>query len=238
MRTITALVAWFALLFSTPTIVSAQPVHSIVYKSGNWSGYALTGSSFTEITATFNIPPVARRLCARAVSEWVGIDGTNNSDLIQTGVLIYSGNPTATSVGCGAPIIVAWWEILPGAEVPMSLTIHTGDSITATINEIETNTWLITLFDNTTGESQSVVLPYAGPLTSAEWIVEAPSTQLGVMVAMPWQLPIRFDELGVTGDVKKTMEIWLGQNGQNVGIPDFHADAHDLFAQGFSVIYN
>jgi len=67
--------------------------------SGNWSGYAVENGVFDGVTATFNVASLTidqPSICETgtvgepsqycAMSTWVGIDGYDNSDLIQAGI--------------------------------------------------------------------------------------------------------------------------------------------------------
>jgi hypothetical protein len=101
-------------------------------------------------------------------SQWVGIDGFNNSDLIQTG--------TESDFVNGRARYDAWWEILPAAETVIStMTVQPGDTMSATITKGSGSSWTITIKDVTNGGHFSTVQTYNGPRTSAEWIEEAPT---------------------------------------------------------------
>jgi hypothetical protein len=98
----------------------------------------------------------------------VGIDGFNNSSLIQTG--------TESDYYSGSAHYDAWWEILPAAETVIpSITVHPGDTMSATITKGSGSSWTITIRDASSGTSFSTVQTYTGAQTSAEWIEEAPS---------------------------------------------------------------
>ncbi len=114
------------------------------------------------------MPTVTRSHGNTYSSSWIGIDGFNNSDLIQTG--------TEQDVSAnGLTNYYAWWEILPASETTISsMTIQPGDHMSASINNNGNGTWTISLTDNTTGQSFSTTQTYTGPARSAEWIMEAP----------------------------------------------------------------
>jgi hypothetical protein len=142
------------------------------WTSRNWSGYALTGAGITNVVGNWIVPrvlsPTTAKRKNRFSSSWVGIDGFNNSDLIQAGTEQDWVHRTA--------FYQAWWEILPAAETPItSLTIHPGDAMSVSITEGAPSTWTIVVSDTTTGRSFSIVKRYSGPRTSAEWIQEAPT---------------------------------------------------------------
>jgi hypothetical protein len=99
-------------------------------------------------------------------SDWVGIDGYNNNDLIQTG--------TESDYYNGSPHYYAWWEILPAAETKISsITVKPGDTVTASIDKVSASSWTITITDGSS--SFTTTQTYTGPQTSAEWIEEAPT---------------------------------------------------------------
>ncbi len=167
-------------------------LHS-TWSASNWSGYAETGT-FTGVTSTWIVPTVAPTSSPTYSSAWIGVDGFNNSSLIQTG--------TEEDYYSGAAHYNAWWEILPAAEtaLPSSYVVTPGDQMSASIYETAATSggvthgrkggggggsqhvWAITITDSgahhwTFATSQA----YNGPGSSAEWIMEAPS--LGGKVA-------------------------------------------------------
>ncbi|HEV2216153.1 MAG TPA: G1 family glutamic endopeptidase [Candidatus Dormibacteraeota bacterium] len=141
---------------------------SFGWASSNWSGYAITGSGFTSVTGSWTVPTVSATSKATYSSTWIGIDGFNNSSLIQTG--------TEQDYFNGSAHYNAWWEILPAAETPIgSITVHPGDKFSASVTRNSGSSWTITISDKTNGQSFTTVQSYGGPGTSAEWIQEAPT---------------------------------------------------------------
>jgi hypothetical protein len=168
--------------------LSASP--SATWSSSNWSGYAETGT-FTSISGSWTVPTAApgavtttRGRAAWYSATWLGIDGFNDSNLIQTG--------TEQDYDGGAAHYSAWWEILPAAETVIPEPVSQGDVMTATITKTPTQVtvggggffgrghstteyqWTITIADKTQGWSFQTTQAYSGAGTSAEWIVEAP----------------------------------------------------------------
>ncbi len=158
------------------------------WASSNWSGYAETGS-FTGVSGTWTVPSVSPGASASTYSAaWIGVDGFNDDDLIQTG--------TEQDYYGGSAHYSAWWEILPAAETVISETVAPGDRMSASIYETTTtsttrstpfrrrqstgNIWVINIADATQGWSFSINEAYSGPGTSAEWVVEAPEVGFSI----------------------------------------------------------
>lgn len=172
----------------TPGVPGAQNAFvRNTWAASNWSGYAETGT-FTGVTGTWTVPSVAASSSATYSSAWIGVDGFNNSNLIQTG--------TEEDYYNGAAHYNAWWEILPAAEtaLPGSYAVAPGDRMTASIYETSStvssgggggrfgrggggsseHVWVITIGDTTRSWSFSSSQAYNGPGSSAEWVMEAP----------------------------------------------------------------
>jgi hypothetical protein len=92
--------------------------------------------------------------------------------------LIQAGTDEQTS-GSGQTRYSAWLEILPQPSQPVQLSVHAGDSVSASVSQQTPTTWQVSLTDNTTGQSQQESGPYQSSGTSAEWIEEAPSAARG-----------------------------------------------------------
>ena len=140
------------------------------WASSNWSGYAITGSkgAFHAVTGSWKVPAVSATKKASYSSNWIGIDGFNNSNLIQTG--------TESDYHNGAAHYDAWWEILPASETVIAgITVHPGDAMSASITKGSGSSWTISISDSTTGKSFTATKSYSGAQTSAEWIEEAPT---------------------------------------------------------------
>jgi hypothetical protein len=150
-----------------PRISANHVTGNLGWSSSNWSGYAITGSGFTSVTGKWTVPAVSASRRATYSSNWIGIDGFNNSNLIQTG--------TESDYYNGSTHYDAWWEILPAAETVIpSITVRPGDVMTASITQGSGSSWTITISDSR-GGSFTTVQNYSGQQTSAEWIEEAPS---------------------------------------------------------------
>ena len=137
-------------------------------RSSNWSGYAVTGASYRQVTGSWTVPTVRVTTSNGYAADWVGIGGDGSQDLIQAGTSEESVNHHAT--------YYAWTEILPAPEVRISgFAIHPGDAVTVDVSQAGVGSWRITLTDHTSGQSYSKSLAYASTNRSAEWIHEAPT---------------------------------------------------------------
>jgi hypothetical protein len=154
------------------------------------------------------------------MAEWVGIDGVNNSSLIQAGIW------ESPIVGTNSFCITPWWEILPATATSFSndcTIMNVGDSITVHIYETTTpNLWEISVVDNTNGQSFSTQQYYYGPGDSAEWIVEAPTLSQGQATLSPYS-PVTFTNpkysLAPSGGVDQQTKDVMIQNGSTVSVP-------------------
>jgi len=145
--------------------------------SANWSGYAATAgaSTFTDVTGTWKVPAAS---CTPGSSSsaaiWVGLGGyaANSQYLEQTG----------TSSDCsalGTPSYYIWYELVQpgpaGGSVNVKLKLKVGDTVTASV-VANTSGILVQVKDRTRKTSFTKQLPMTdSDLSSAEWIVEAPS---------------------------------------------------------------
>lgn len=149
---------------------SSTSTSSYGWSSSNWSGYALSGTAgeYNSITGTWVVPTVQPSRGSTYSSSWIGIDGFNNSDLIQTG--------TEQDYYSGSAHYDSWWEILPASEtVITTMTVKPGDQMSASIKNDDNGDWTITINDLTENESFTTTQAYSGPAESAEWIQEAPT---------------------------------------------------------------
>jgi hypothetical protein len=176
---------------------SAPPVSApSVGASNNWSGYDVIGGPFTAVAATFNVPDVPVTSTDTDTSEWIGIDGVSNANLIQAGV--------GETVQGGTKSVYAWWEILPApATLIPTLVVNANDQVTVAIVRQADGNWLIQIQDLTDQQSWHSTFAYSGPLSSAEWIVEAPTAAVDMSVEVLGQYspPVRFTNLGLGGAV-------------------------------------
>ena len=202
-----------------PRVVTGNPHGNVnTWSASNWSGYAETGNGLTGVSGSWTVPSVQSSSSATYSSVWVGVDGFNNSNLIQTG--------TEEDFYNGAAHYNAWWEILPAAETPLSNPVSPGDQMSASIYETSAtvstggrffhrteHVWSITISDSTRNWSFNTQQAYGGSGTSAEWIVEAP--QVGGRIAT-----LAHYSFGTAGGLGTTSGDFDGANvGHTIGSP-------------------
>jgi hypothetical protein len=144
--------------------------------SRNWAGYAVTGRSFTKVTATWTQPSVTCGPGDRGArfSVWVGLGGYvgGAQGLEQTGV-----SSDCNSIS-NRPEFYAWYEVTPAPGIRVRhVRVRAGDTITATVEVGASGTTVDFRLQNRTRRwSFRKRLPVDGPnLSSAEWIAEAPA---------------------------------------------------------------
>jgi hypothetical protein len=136
--------------------------------STNWSGYAVTGSSFTQAAGSWVVPTVNCLTTPNTYAAfWVGLDGYSSSTVEQTGTGVECIGKTA--------YYYAWYEFYPANSILISsVPVAPGNKISASVtySGMEFTT---TITNVTTGRSysKSSVVPGAAR-SSAEWIAEAP----------------------------------------------------------------
>jgi len=140
--------------------------------SENWAGYYRTGPAddFLAVTGCWTVPSVASAGSEDTYSaDWIGIDGVNDNDLIQTG--------TEEDWLGGYAYYASWWEILPAGPVKIGY-VNPDDTMCASIYTGQVNSMAgiemtISITDESVpGDTFSQTVQYAGPRESAEWIME------------------------------------------------------------------
>jgi len=211
------------------SITVAAPTPSIpTYGSTNWSGYLLTGGTYTGAAGTFNVPTIAASPANTDTSEWVGVDGAGPSDpsLLQAGVHERYSAATNTYV------VYAWVEELPAPETIIPLPVAPGNEVTVTIVEIGTGVWNVEVKNDSTGQYYSANAAYAGPGSSAEWIVEAPTAAAtGAVATVGVFSPVTFTQLEVDPLTGSLARLVMVQNGVPVAVPSAPS------TNGFTVAY-
>lgn len=136
--------------------------------SRNWSGYTATDGTYTGVSGTWTVPVIDGSGRLSASAAWVGIGGVESTDLIQAGT-------QGVVSRFGDISYEAFYERLPDVSEPLDIRISAGDSVTVSLNQQSKGNWLISFKNNTTKESVDLAVPYDSSLSSAEWILEAPS---------------------------------------------------------------
>jgi hypothetical protein len=159
-----------------PDAVSPAPNHKISHStSTNWSGYAVTGRTYTSVSASWTQPSVDCSVTPTGWSSfWVGLDGDTSNTVEQTG--------TEADCSSGNPVYSAWYEMYPKFPVNFSNPVSPGDHFTGSVTTDGRGSFTLTLVDSTKGWTQTNVarLKHAR-LSSAEVIAEAPSSSGGVL---------------------------------------------------------
>jgi hypothetical protein len=144
--------------------------------SDNWSGYVARTStkvrSFRSVSGAWTVPTATCTTGRTAYSAvWVGLGGyrTNATGLEQIGT-------EADCSSVGAAHYSAWLELLPAASRSIHMAVRPGNEIKASVTVIRHDATL-RISDVTTGASYSRTARLTSrDVSSADWIVEAPST--------------------------------------------------------------
>ena len=157
---------------AAPAVAAGPPTRSI---SSNWAGYVALGSGptarFTSVAGTWRQPHVscsAGRASYSAV--WVGLGGYHQSasTLEQVGT-------DADCSSTGRAVYSSWYELLPAGPVELPIRIRPGDVVASSVTTRGLHVTL-RIRDVTSGTRFSTTARVARlDLSSAEWIVEAPS---------------------------------------------------------------
>jgi hypothetical protein len=144
---------------------------SVAEQSLNWSGFAVTSSKkFTYAESRFVQPTLT---CPgdhanEWSSNWVGLDGFNNTTVEQDGTAAHCGGANNTT-----PVYKAWYEMFPAGSVNV-FTVSPGDTINTQVS-FSNGKFTLTVSDITSGKSATHTAKCASCVrTSAEWIVERP----------------------------------------------------------------
>lgn len=143
-------------------------------QSGNWSGYADTGTTFSTVTGHWTEPSVSCGSQTSLAAFWVGIDGYSSSSVEQDGTLAECYRRSA--------YYYTWWEMYPSNAIQVvGSTLRPGDSIAASVVRSGGRYTLQVTDSSRSGDSFSTTQSCSGCAnSSAEWIAEAPSSSTGV----------------------------------------------------------
>lgn len=153
--------------------VGATPALADSVQSSNWAGYAVhrAGVRFKKVVANWKQPTVDCSQFSPGYSAmWVGLGGYSaSSDALEQ---------IGTEIDCtssGRPVSSAWYELVPAPSQSIRMTVNPGDALSASVSVSGRRVTLIlaNLTRHRTFRKTLRVAPI--DLSSAEWIVEAPS---------------------------------------------------------------
>lgn len=163
-----------ALTFATLALSLPAAASAATSISSNWAGYVVrpsAGKRMRSVSGTWVEPAVSCTAGRTGYSAvWVGLGGyrQNATALEQIG----------TDADCthgGRAVYSSWVELLPAPPLALGVKVHPGDRITASVTVIGSDATL-GIRDLTTGTRSSRTVRLSRvDLSSAEWIVEAPS---------------------------------------------------------------
>ncbi len=139
--------------------------------SQNWAGYAAHGTSFGAVSARWRQPkPSCTPGKVRYSAMWVGLGGysLNSNALEQIG----------TELDCtqrGGAVSTAWYELVPAGSHTIALKVHPGDLVSASVGVVGQRVWLVLANLTTHHTFQRTLTASIVDISSAEWILEAPS---------------------------------------------------------------
>jgi Peptidase A4 family len=173
LRRTALLAALAAALLAAPAAAEAATT-----TSSNWAGYAVSkpGVKFRRVTATWVMPTATCSATGRRrySAAWLGLGGyhTTSKALEQIGT-------EADCTAKGTPSYSAWYELVPDDPVDIDLTIKPGETVSASVT-VSGHTVKLYLANRTRGTVFTKQLNADRiDITSAEWIVEAPSACYG-----------------------------------------------------------
>jgi len=164
-----------------------RQVDQAAWESSNWSGYAVTNGTVSNVSNSWIVPAVNCTIAPDGYSSfWVGIDGFNSNTVEQIGT--DSDCVSLDGTQTGVPTYYAWFEFYPQGAFLIEFTrgIQPGDVIVADVRAVgkgtgiykNTERFTVTIVDVTQNETFSTTSPVPGSKqSSAEWIAEAPCCQ-------------------------------------------------------------
>jgi hypothetical protein len=165
-----------AVLSSLAAVPATAGAATATTTSSNWAGYAVTSRDsqplrFRRVIGTWVVQAGS---CSRGNASysaaWIGLGGFDESStaLEQIGTEF-------DCTGSGRASYSAWYELVPAPSRTIRMRVRPGDKISATVQVSGTRVTL-RLRDRTSGTGFSTTKRMSSPdISSAEWIVEAPS---------------------------------------------------------------
>jgi hypothetical protein len=162
-----------AVLMALGALATAPSALAGTTDSTNWAGYAIQrrGVGFRTVTASWTQPrPTCRRGSDTYSSYWVGLGGFSDTSqaLEQVGT-------EADCTRAGKTSQSAWWETVPAPAFDIFLSVRAGDVMAARVT-VQGHTVRMVL-RNLSQRWTFTKTVHTSPIdiSSAEWIVEAPS---------------------------------------------------------------
>jgi hypothetical protein len=184
---------------------------TITGTSTNWAGYVVrrTGVTFRDVSASWVVPVVdCRSGRSTSSANWVGIGGYAS----MSPALEQVGTESDCSAS-GQPKYSSWFEIVPAVASSAHLTVHPGDTVSARVT-VHGKRVRLRLSNTTRGTSSSkTVNASAVDLTSAEWIVEAPSICVGTSAAAARCMQTELSNFGTTSFSSASATSTTGHTG-------------------------
>jgi Peptidase A4 family len=186
--------------------------------SYNWSGFAVTGSGFTNAKGSWIVPGVN---CGKTpnsyVAEWVGLDGYTSTTVEQTGTITVCSGKTA--------VYYAWYEFYPAEAIQVitGLAVSAGQKISTEVLYNGTE-FTLKITNESTGKSFSKSGKVSGAKrNSAEWIVEAPETVTGIAPLGDFGIASFGDDYTAIADTN-----WATDSSVTGPISDFGKDVESI----------
>ncbi len=132
----------------------------------NWSGVLIPRGSFSSVSSSWTEPRVSCTHHRDLMAPWVGIDGSSNNAVEQTGV--------ETSCSGGKAHYRAWYEVFPAPAVYYRNSVQAGDMITATVTR-QGSRYTMKLTDHTQHWTRTTVRTHHTSHSSAEVVLESPN---------------------------------------------------------------
>jgi hypothetical protein len=137
-----------------------------VVTSTAWSGYVVSGSTYSSVSATW-VQPTATCTSGTALAGfWVGLDGYKDTSVEQTGSAVQCQGKKAS--------YWAWYELYPNPPTNYSNPVKPGDDMSASVTTNGDGDYTMTITDSTQDWTQTTTLSSEGENASAEAIIEAP----------------------------------------------------------------
>lgn len=218
----------FATALATSALIAlagAAPASADTVNSSNWAGYAVhrSGVSFTKVVGAWRAPRAKCTAGHRTYSAvWIGLGGysVTSTSLEQIG----------TEEDCnasGRAVSSAWYELVPAASRAIHLRVRPGDAMSASVT-VTGNQVRLALSDATRHKSfRRTLSASAIDVSSAEWIVEAPSDCVSATVCQT--LPLA--DFGSTTFTLASAQAATGHIG-SIADPDWGATKIRLTPRG------